>query len=292
MRMTRLLLAFLTMTGCGAPDTMVPADPLIAAVRASRVADALAAIDAGANPNSRAHDGSLPLVEAVRSRLDTMVVELLAAGADPLAADSSGTNAWDAVMATGDAGVADRLILHAARDAGAGPSVMRWFAGVRHEESAPPPWMDVLSGALLPLGLMYAAHHDRDDLIVTMRRGREIPNPTGYHALAVAARWGRVDAVRALLAIDVHPDLESTRRTTALLEAARDGRVEIAAVLLRAGADPNHADRLGDTALHWAMRYGQPEYAAVLQRAGADPERRNVSGQAPANVTLGDVRHP
>src|SRR5690606_23565257 len=109
-------------------------------------------------------------------------------------------------------------------------------------DANPPRWQQTLSGALLPLGLAYAAHHDRADLIATMRRGREIPIPTGYHALALAARWGRVNALKALLAIDVHPDLATARRTTALMEASRDGHEVIAAALLAAGADPNHPD--------------------------------------------------
>lgn len=292
MRVAPVLLVLVFGAGCRAPEAVAPSAPLVDAVRRGRVAEVLAAIDGGAAPNSQGPDGSLPLVEAARLGHDTIVIELLAAGADPLLADSSSANTWDAVMASGDAAVADRLMLHAAREAGAGPSVMRWFDGVRGDEPSPPPWPDVLSGALLPLGLMYAAHHDRADLVATMRRGREMPNPTGYHALAVAARWGRASAVRALLAIDVHPDLETAHRTTALMEAARDGRLEIAALLLRAGADPNHPDRHGDTALHWAMRHGQPEYAAALQRAGADPQRRNVSGRTPANVTLEDGRLP
>jgi ankyrin repeat protein len=188
--------------------------------------------------------------------------------------------------------VADRLILHAARESGAGPSVLGWFAGVRGEVPNPPRWQEVLSGALLPIGLMYAAHHDRADLIATMRRGREIPNPTGYHALAVAARWGRLDAVRALLAIDVHPDLESARRTTALMEASRDGHQAVAAALFAAGADPNHADARGETVLHWARRLDQPGYGVIARRAGADPGRRNVAGLTAEEIMAGDAPIP
>jgi ankyrin repeat protein len=268
---------------------MVPPDDLTSAARDGRVHDLLRQLDAGALPNEPSADGVLPLVAAVRAGHDTVVAELLAAGADPLLADSSGTNAWDAVMQSGHAAVADRLILHAALQAGAGPQVMRWFLGVRGRDASAPPWQDVLNGDLLPIGLMHAALHDRADLIATMRRGREIPNPTGYHALAVAARWGRVAALRALLAIDVHPDLETARRTTALMEATRDGREEVASLLAAAGADLDHADARGETALHWAQRLNQPAFAAMLEHRGADPTRRNVAGQVPAQVEVNDA---
>lgn len=292
MRITPVLLMAVALTACGAPEVAVPVDNLATAAREGRLSAVLAQLDAGAQPNAPSPDGVLPLVAAVRAGHDTIVAELLAAGADPLVADGAGSTTWDAVMQSGFAPMAERLLLHAAREAGGGPAVMRWFAGVRGEESAPPSWQEVLSGELLPLGLMYAAHHDRGDLIATMRRGREIPNRTGYHALALAARWGRQQAVRSLLAIDMHPDLETAARTTALMEAARDGRLAVAQQLLAAGADPNHTDRRGETALHWASRFGQPKYAELLQRAGADPDRRNVGGQRPADVTLGDGRFP
>jgi ankyrin repeat protein len=288
MRVVSLLLP-VVLAACGTSNPESPPDDLASAAREGRVTDLLRQLDAGAPPNEASPTGGLPLVIAARAGHDTIVAELLAAGANPLLADSTGINAWDAVMQSGHATVADRLMRHAAQEAGAGRQVQQWFAGVRGEDGEAPPWQDVLSGDLLPIGLMYAAHHDRADLIATMRRGREIPNPTGYHALAVASRWGRLAAVRALLAIDVHPDLETARRTTALMEATRDGREEIAAALVAAGSDPNHTDARGETALHWAHRLHQPAFAAMLERAGADPARRNVLGQTPAQVEVGDA---
>jgi ankyrin repeat protein len=284
------MLTLVLLVACRDP-VPVAQDTLVAAARDGRVRDLLALIDAGAPPNAR-DGGVLPLVAAARAGHDTVVAELLAAGADPMLTDSTGANAWVAAVQAGRVSVADRLILHAAREAGAGPAVMRWFAGVRGEIADPPPWLDVLSGDLLPIGLMYAAHHDRADLIVTMRRGREIPNPTGYHALAVAARWGRLAAVRALLDIDVHPDLETSRRSTALMEAARDGHVEVAEALLRAGADPNHRDGNGESALHWARRFNQSAFAATLERRGADPSRVNLRGETPAAIAPGAAPLP
>jgi len=292
MRIAPVALSLLLVGSCREERPRPTVDPLLAAVRANDVAAVLSHLDAGAAPNTRAADGSLPMVEAARLGHDSVVAELLAAGADPMIPDSLGHDAWNAVMQSGNVAVADRLIRHAAREVGAGPTVLRWFAGVRREEASPPPWQEVLNGELLPLGMMYAALHDRADLITSMRRGREISNHTGYHALAVAARWDKRAGVAALLAIDVHPDLATAHRTTALMEAARDGHLAVARQLLAAGADPNHTDRHGETPLHWAARLGQSAYAELLLSAGADPRRRDVSGKTPADVTLGDGRLP
>jgi ankyrin repeat protein len=247
-------------------------------------------LDEGADPDQPTLRRR-PLVAAVRAGHDSVVEELLAAGANAVLGDSTG-HAWRAVMQTGNMRIAELLLRHDVRDAGAGPSVQRWFAGVRGEVPDAPPWSEVLSGELLSLGLMYAALHDRGDLIVTMRQGREIPNRTTLHALHVAARWGRLEALRALLAIDVHPNTMSVDRTTALMEASRDGREDVARMLMAAGADPNLADGLGETVLHWARRLDQASFASSMERAGADPTRQNVRGQTAAQVIPGDAPLP
>ncbi|HRP08276.1 MAG TPA: ankyrin repeat domain-containing protein [Gemmatimonadales bacterium] len=225
-------------------------------------------LDAGTSPDQSIGAES-PLVAAIRTGSDTMVAELLAFGADPLVAGADSSNAWDAVFERGDAVILDRLIRHTTIDAGGGPAVSGWLDAVRGDKADAPQWHEVLSGELLSLGLMYAALHDRPDLIRPMRRAREIPNRTGYHAIAVAARWNREPALQALLAIGTHPDLATASRTTALMEAARGGRLAIARRLLSAGADPNHVDLKGETALDWAVRFGQEAYADLLLSSGA-----------------------
>ena len=290
MRVAQVLLIVCAVAACSTPREPAPADDLVTAAAEGRLSDVLRHLDAGVDPDS-IHTSRRPLVAAVRGGHDTVVYELLAAGASAQHGDSSGT-AWVAVMQAGDAGIAELLMRNAVREAGAGASVQRWFAGVRGEEHNPPPWADVLSGELLSLGLMYAALHDRGDLIATMRRGREIPNRSGFHAVHVAARWGRLDALRALLAIDVHPNTASLTKTTPLMEASRDGREDAARLLLAAGADPNLADGMGETVLHWARRMNQPAFAAAMERAGADPARRNVQGHTAAQLVPGDAPLP
>jgi hypothetical protein len=114
-----------------------------------------------------------------------------------------------------------------------------WMRSVGWPPTAGDPrWHEVLSGELLSLGLMHVALHGIPDEARQLRRAREIPNRTGYHALAVAARWGREPMVRALLAIDVQPDLPTTAPEgyTALSFARMGGHLRIVEWLEAAGA--------------------------------------------------------
>lgn len=273
-------------TACQRQAVAPPSDRLVAAVRADSLAGVLTLLDGGADPLAPGGDGALPLTEAARLGRDTILTELLRSGADPQATDTAGRSAFDHAMAADRPAIADRLILHAARSAGGGPRVMAWFAAVPFPDEAAPSWQEVLSGELLSLGMMYAALHDRTDLIGAMRPARELPNRTGYHALAVAARWGREQAVWALLGVDTHPDLVTAGhwQSTALMEAARSGHVAIGRRLLAAGARVDRVDALGESALHWAARHGRTDYAELLLGAGADRRLRNADGEVPATV--------
>ncbi len=278
--------ALLGAIACQDPAPAVSPDRLMAAVRADSLPELLALLDQGEDPDRPAADGALPLVEAVRLGRDSMAAELLRSGAALTAVDGDGYSAFDQAMATGRPAIADRLIEAAAMAAGGGPMVMTWFAAVSDRSIAAPDWRDLLSGELLSLGLMAAALHDRVDLLGAMRSAREIPNRTGYHALAVAARWGHDEAVWSLLGVDTHPDLITGGRwhSTPLMEAARDGHVAIARRLLADGARVNRRDAFGETALHWAARQGHAEFVGLLLRGGADRAIGSVAGSTAAGV--------
>jgi ankyrin repeat protein len=253
--------------GCGNARVEAPPPTLLEAIRRDSLPLVLSLLDAGAALTDTDSTGQLPLGAAVSLGRDTIVVELLAAGADPMRADAQGMTAWDVAMLDGTLPMVERLALHTVRLAGGGASAMQWFAGVRRSEASPPAWSEVLNGELLSLGLLYAALHDRADLIGTMRRGREIPNRSGYHALAVAARWGRHAAIRALLAIDVHPDVESVGavRATPLYWASLAGDVEAARLLLRGGAEVDRAVAGGRRPLDAARMRGDSVLLQLLE---------------------------
>lgn len=105
-----------------------------------------------------------------------------------------------------------------------------------------------------------------------------------------AARWGRADEARDLLARGALADYVDEFETTALHEAARNRHsVEIVRMLLEAGAgaviDRRNSHGMpvrmsvlgGSTALMLAASSGEVEIVRVLLEAGADP---NIVGSS------------
>lgn len=68
---------------------------------------------------------------------------------------------------------------------------------------------------------------------------------------------------------------------TPLLYAARDGRLDIARMLLAAGANLNQLEANGESPLLVAINNGQTELALVLLEKGADPNATDGFGRAP-----------
>jgi ankyrin repeat protein len=105
--------------------------------------------------------------------------------------------------------------------------------------------------------------------------------PGGETALMTAARTGKVEAVKALLAAgaDVNAK-ESKRGQTAIMWAAAEGNTEVVQELLRAGADFRTPLNTGFTAFLFAVREGRSDVVRVLLKAGADVNETIHTGQA------------
>ena len=73
-----------------------------------------------------------------------------------------------------------------------------------------------------------------------------------------------------LLSAGANPNLARNMiNESPLLTAARDGRVEVVRALLAAGADWKVKTKYGDTALSEARAKGHAELVAMLEKAGA-----------------------
>jgi 26S proteasome non-ATPase regulatory subunit 10 len=76
-----------------------------------------------------------------------------------------------------------------------------------------------------------------------------------------AARLGRVEAARTLVAMGADLNVRSTEQKregwAPIFFAATAGRTATAALLIRLGADPNARDRFNATALHYAADRGK-----------------------------------
>ncbi|MBB5207979.1 ankyrin repeat domain-containing protein [Chiayiivirga flava] len=265
------------------PSVAEPTDPvdpqqrLYAAARAGRVDEALALLDAGANPHAlpdadardqrtlpmlaallsdlrllraliaagadinRRHAGLTPLLVATRDsyhgRPDA-VTTLLANGADPRAADADGGTALHGAARSADPAVCALLI-----DAGA-------------ELDA------VDKDGFSALGTACATGNWRLARFL-LERGARCEPANGQSAL-IAAAGGEDDpaGVALLLRHKARVDARGRLQRGALHAACLAGNADIAAALIAAGADVDARDDLGVTPLLDAARSGS---AAVLR---------------------------
>jgi ankyrin repeat protein len=127
----------------------------------------------------------------------------------------------------------------------------------------------------------------------------------GETPLMAAARAGRVDAVRLLLAKGADANgVDANQEQTALMWAAAEGHVEVVSALLEAGAKPNakakvtaiptrgHADHPtgGFTAVMWAARNGYDEVVRTLAKAGADLNATNGDSATATMIAIANDR--
>lgn len=141
-------------------------------------------------------------------------------------------------------------------------------------------------------------------------RGAQLP-PNSTTLLASAARWGRLEIVKA--AVEGEADLEATGAggLAPLALAAQAGHVAvvdyligrkarldgpdgplgvavaaghlgIAKRLIQAGCPVNSRNNLGQTALHRAAEKNRLDCARYLLKCGADRKARDWQGQTPA----------
>ncbi|MBD8525813.1 ankyrin repeat domain-containing protein [Pseudomarimonas arenosa] len=278
---------------------LLPGDPsarLMAAARLGRVDDALAALDAGADPKllpaaedrdqrslvmlaavlpdtrllrrliaggaelNRRHAGLTPLLvttrDSLRGRPDA-VMTLLANGADPRASDNEGRTALHFAALISEPDVAALLI-----DAGAE--------------------VDALNrDGYSPLGVACASGNWRLARFLLERKAK--PEPAGGQPALLAAAAGDDDigGVQLLLKFKAKVDAQGRLGRTALLSAALAGNREIAELLLAAGADPDLADDHQVTPLLEAARAGANGVISALTKASPkvdvqDPHGRNA----------------
>jgi uncharacterized protein len=268
-----------------------PVERAYAAARAGRIDEALAALDAGADPHglpapgerdqrslpvlaavlgdarllrrliaggidlNRPHAGLTPLLAATRDSLHgrpDAVMTLLANGADPRHADADGRTPLHFAALSGEPDVAALLL-----DAGA-------------------PLEALNRDGYSPLGVACAAGNWRLARFLLERKAR--PEPAGGQSALLAAAGGEDDSagVELLLRHKAKVDARGRLGRTALMNAALAGNVGIVEVLLAAGADVDAQDEHGVSALHEAARAGAN---GVIARLGARrPDARLLDG--------------
>lgn len=106
-------------------------------------------------------------------------------------------------------------------------------------------------------------------------------SPDGFYPLGLAAFFGRLDAVVALIAAgaDVHAVARNSFKVQPVHAAAASKNIDIVRAVLEAGANPNVPQQQGFVPLHEAGTSGNRELAELLVQYGADPHQANDAGK-------------
>ncbi len=118
-------------------------------------------------------------------------------------------------------------------------------------------------------------------LVARDRSLLEKHGPDGGAPLHLAAHFGRLDVVRALLSLGADPNgFSGGMFNNAPLHAAAAGsQGEAVEVLLAAGAKPDLPDKNGYTPLHVAAANGAARAIRALLSKGADPKAKGPDGK-------------
>ncbi len=103
----------------------------------------------------------------------------------------------------------------------------------------------------------------------------------GFYPLGLAAFFGHLDAVRALIAAgaDVQATARNAFKVQPIHAAAASRNLDIIRAVLEAGADPNVPQQQGFVPLHEAASNGNREMAELLVQHGANPDLANDAGK-------------
>ncbi|HXG46952.1 MAG TPA: ankyrin repeat domain-containing protein, partial [Methylomirabilota bacterium] len=142
-----------------------------------------------------------------------------------------------------------------------------------------------------------------DNLLFGHTLGNNLPQISlvGATPYLLAAATGDVGTMRLLVEARGDPKLVTVDSTTPLMVAAgvgvergdrgeqdRQKALAAAKLALLLGADVNAVNREGRTALHGAVLLGDQEMIRFLVENGADLEAKDMYGQTPLSIALGD----
>ncbi|MEO7157828.1 MAG: ankyrin repeat domain-containing protein [Vicinamibacterales bacterium] len=106
--------------------------------------------------------------------------------------------------------------------------------------------------------------------------------PDGFTPVALAAFFGQLEAVHALIAAgaEVNAAARNPLRVQALHAAVAGRKLEVVNAVLDAGGDPNAQQQAGFRPMHEAGTNANRALAELLLARGADPSLTNDAGQS------------
>ena len=229
---------------------------------------------AGANPNAANDHGVTPLALACENASAAIATALLSAGARPNAAAASGETPLMVAVRAGALEVVDALLARGADVNAKEPShdqtSLMWAVSRGH---------DRIVQRLIAAGADVRARSRVRRRTVQLNtrygdqnsvRGVIEMDLGGFTPILFAARVGTVDSASQLLAAGANVNDKAPGGTSALVVAAHSGNGAVAAFLLERGADVNAAEA-GYSPLHAAILRGDAPLVRALVARGADP---------------------
>ena len=149
---------------------------------------------------------------------------------------------------------------------------------------------EALAAAAPQLTVWEAAALGRDDelrrLLAADPARANDAGADGHEPLGLAAFFGRLEAMRVLLAAGADPRATPVNemRVQPLHAAVAARSLEAVALLLEHGADVNARQQLGYTPLMGAAASGRQDIADLLLAHGADPALVSEDGESAADV--------
>jgi ankyrin repeat protein len=284
------------------PDSMM-GPPALAAVQMENRKMLALLLEHGADPNgSSSRRWGSPLSEAALKRDVEAVKLLLEKGADPNQLRQDSTALMSAI-AVNDVKIAE-LLLAAGADVfktnrhGVSPATV-----VGDQPPSRPMAKLICSAAETAAPKAGLADAARFGATERVRELSDTAKPTELlNAAGLAVEHDRADALRALLAAGVEPNVVAPQGSTGrqpmplLHLAVHLGHDDVIAALLAAGADPNLRatvfERAGTTPLMVAAEGQKLARVKTLLEAGADPQARDEQGETALALARKACRKP
>lgn len=273
---------------------------LVDAVREGNLATMKAALDSGANPNTKDAEGTPAVMIATLYASAPALELLLDRGADPNAFNAAHASAL--IWAAGDADKVRTLLSKGADpNLRSGPGRTALLTAASRDGSYEAVKMLVEKGADINAkdsleGFVWSGGGGATPLIEAAKtrdirtvrylldHGADVnaKDHVGGTALSQAALRGSTDIARLLIerGADVHVKVSRWELTPLIMAAQRES-VEMVDLLLAKGAPVDGKDITGATAIMWAAYsdHANPALVTRLLAAGADPAVKNKAGE-------------